>query len=306
MVVIVTVTSAGVVVASASQIWFTEDLYPTTRGYDTAWGKGLVALASLAVLSVLTGPVVGRRLWIFELLVGIAGLGVVIAVSVTHQPHFTNDRWLVEGWYWVALAATICWAIAAGSGALFARGADVSVLRWLWNSLRRDPRPPHTRVTLAFIGAFASALLLLLGALGPWQATPGYSLSGLTNSQDGMLVLGAAFAALLGLVSYWRLGSRRALVEVVVLSAAAGALSIVDLRDIDKSDVASGWGINLDAASSVALALFAIRMFARARSVITPFPIVESTPVDPEPTESGATSPPGTLAGAEPIDRTAR
>jgi hypothetical protein len=89
-----------------------------------------------------------------------------------------------------------------------------------------------------------------------------------------MIVLGAAFLAALGLLSYLRFGSRRVLLAVLLFAIAAAATSIYDLQDIaGQTDVASGWGINLDAEASVALAVSAAILLVRpGRSLIAPAP----------------------------------
>ena len=89
-----------------------------------------------------------------------------------------------------------------------------------------------------------------------------------------MVVLVAAFLAVLGLLSYYRLGTRRALFEVLLLAIAAGATSIYDLYDLSaNTDLASGWGINLAAAASVGLGVSVLMLlFRRGRSLVSTTP----------------------------------
>jgi hypothetical protein len=253
---------AGSTAASTFLVWFREESFATflnqTRGFDTSWGKTFLIVACVgAIFALIAGWSARVWLWIANRFLGLSGIGVVVTAVATHQAGEAASTWTATPGYWVSLGLAIGWPVTALATypARHERGR-----RWL----QRDERPPYTRLTLAFTAAAASAAFLLVGAFGPWQDIGVASRSGLANSQDGMVVLGAAFLALLGLLAYLRLGSRRALLGVLVLAIAAAATSIYDLYDISADGaVSSGWGINLDAEASVALLVSAALLFVR-------------------------------------------
>ena len=256
-------------------------------GYDTAGGWALVLIASLgAGFAIVAGLLGGRRLWLGEVALALAGLGAVIAEGAFHEPGGDRTEWNPTNWYWAAIVVAGAWlVVAAIAGVLIPR----EPVGWL----RRDLNPPSTRVTLAFTAASASAVALVVGAVGPWQTVALASRSGLEGTAEATPALIPALLAVLGLLSYWRLGNRRALFAVPWFAIAAGAWSIYYQVDIYRDDdLNAGWGLNLAAGASVALALSsAIILFHRGRSLLAPVaepgldaqPLVDSSLAEPIP-----------------------
>ncbi|HEY2542065.1 MAG TPA: hypothetical protein VGH92_03335, partial [Gaiellaceae bacterium] len=150
-----------------------------------------------------------RRPWprIANLLLGLAGISAVVVAAATYHVHGNGDQWTAASSYWVALGVTIAWVVSAlGATYRSLRKPSLGFALWL-----HDPYPPVSRWTLMFTSASLSAVFLFVGAIGPWQTIGVASSSGLDNSQDGMIVLAAAFFASLGLLAYFRFGNRRAL-----------------------------------------------------------------------------------------------
>jgi hypothetical protein len=291
--ILATVLLAGAAVASTFRVWFTEDFFTEfvhqARGYDTVSGKSVLVLAGVGAVCALIGSWVVRTwLWIGSTVLGLAGFGAVVAAGATYKPHSSANTWSVTTWFWVSLGLTIGWSVAALATYPSLNRPAHRRIGWL----QRDPNPFRTRLTVAFIAASASSVFLLIGAFGPWQTAGVASNSGLDNSQDGMVVLAAAFMASLSLVSYVGLGSRRALLIVLGLAIVAAATSVYDLHHVaTETDVVSGWGINLDAEASVALVVSALILLIRpGRSLISPPPVASSgsgaASEDPEGVES--------------------
>jgi hypothetical protein len=138
------------------------------------------------------------------------------------------------------------------------------------------------------IWAAASAVLMILGALGPWAKAFGVvSVSG--TDGDGVLVLIAGLIVG-GAVLLHRHGTRVWAVVIGILAALVGAAtSIYDLANIksvvdDSSGfVTVGWGLWVDSIASVS-AVVALLVFAWAGRSTTASPVpVEGAPITGEP-----------------------
>jgi hypothetical protein len=255
--VLVTVLLAAATAASTTQAWFTEEVYGETLGYDTNWGKAALGLAILGGLWALAGGFFSWRLLLLDPLLGLASVAVVAVAGVTHNPKLY--AWEATSWYWAALGVAIGWTVTAAFSAWMRRKPGAPSFIWLYGVLvrwlSRDRRAPSARVTLPFVAATASAVLVVVGACGPWLTVGIASASGLDNSSDGNVILILAFFALLALLAHWRLGSRVALLDVLILGVIAAVVSIQDLHDLGKRDAPTGWGINLAAEASVGVVL---------------------------------------------------
>jgi len=286
--VLVTASLAGAAGASTAMIWFSEEflgLGSRAHGYDTVGGKTMIVLAGLGVICALAGGWIrGPWPWIASLLLALASVGAVVIAAATYKAHGpAATTWTATRGYWVSLAVTIAWSTSVVIAAYVLRRSErFSGMNWLGTDLR----PVRARLTLAFIAAFASCFFALIGALGPWKSAGVASLSGVDGSGDGLIVLGAAFFAALGLLSFLGLGSRRALLEVRVLGVAAAATSIYWLQDIDdESAVATGWGLNLDVCATVVLTgSTLILLFGQGRSLVPPASVetAQSAAAEPE------------------------
>jgi hypothetical protein len=276
---------AGAAAASTSRIWFTDEYVGLrdfkTHGYDVASGKILLIVAALGVVCSLAGGWTVRAWpWVTNLLLGLAGVSAVMVAGATYHEHERGYTWTATQWFWVSLGLTIGWSVFAAVVTFIRKPALSRLLEWLrflleWLRFRPDPNPARARLTLPFVAAFASSVFMLVGALGPWATTGAATRSGLDDFGDGMIVLGAAFLAALGLLSHLGLGNRRVLPAVLGLAIVAAITSIYDIRDIEpRSDVATGWGINLDAGASVVLGLSTLALvFRRGPSLVAPTPV---------------------------------
>lgn len=250
--------------------WFAQS---GTRLSNGSWSDALKivgVVGAFAAIRLAFASRLGDR--IFNVLLSAGAIGCVVVAGVTFQPQspFEQDYWHATGWYWGALATTITWGVLSLLAAFLLRRPAQPPFRWLLSITRRDEEPARTRVTLALVAALAATLALITGAVGPWQTTALGSWSGLDSpNNDAMIILPIAFLALLGLLAYWRLGSRRAAVGVVVLGTIAAIGTIYDIHRYDQGPAVSAWGLNLAAEASVTLAVFSLCLLLPARSLIT-------------------------------------
>lgn len=107
----------------------------------------------------------------------------------------------------------------------------------------------------------ASALLMLVGALGPWIKALGVSVSGTDGSNDGWFVVGAAvFAGVLAALTHRNRGAGLCALIGGVAGLAVSAYDRNNVQDKINSggellrNVATvGWGLNLCLAASISL-----------------------------------------------------
>jgi hypothetical protein len=261
----------SLVCASVYDDWFAEYYYGDNagrgEGIDTPWGKALLFLGAVGFVVSLTAAA-ATWLRFVNLALSLGAIGVMVAAGATHQEGADANEWFVTNWYWAALTLTIAWALVALVAVVpFLRRAAAALGRWIAQALARDSEPPQSRVSTSFVAASVAAMFLLLGAIGPWELGI-LSPSGLTNTNDGLIVLAAGFLSVLALLQYWRLGSRLAVIGVFTLALFSAAVAITDLVDLSNNEVGSGWGINLAAAAAVALGLSAPPLLTRRPSLV--------------------------------------
>jgi hypothetical protein len=129
----------------------------------------------------------------------------------------------------------------------------------------------------------ASALVMVIGAFGPWARVLSLvSVGGTDDGGDGWIVIGAAAVGALALF-LWQTRSRRWLILCVIAGGAALATAIYDRVDIERTtssgiDVGAfvdpGWGIYVAMLGSAGLAASAV-----AGWLVTPD--TAGTPVPP-------------------------
>lgn len=120
------------------------------------------------------------------------------------------------------------------------------------------------RQTGTFWWAVAGTVFLAIGAFGPWAKALLASKSGIEG--DGVLILGAAGAALALLWGYAQRPRRGAAIGTLLVALAAAAVAAIDLADIQsKGDVElfgervnvvqPGWGIYMVLVAAAVLAI---------------------------------------------------
>jgi hypothetical protein len=281
---------AGIACASTFDGWFAEFYYGhpvgAIQGIDTVWGKALLLLGAMGIV-VGFASVAAPRFRIVDVALSLAAIAVVVTAGTTHQASEEANEWLATNSFWAALAVAISWAVVATVSVVpFLRNLAARLAAWLFAP---DTRSPAMRVSTAFVAGSIGAICLFIGAIGPWRADI-VTRSGIAETQDGVAVLLCAFLSMLGLLQYWRLGSRRAVSGIFLLAVVAATVAIIDLDDLSDRGVGSGWGINLGAAAAVTLALAALGLLPRRPSLIGPDSVGEAGPTTAGP-PSSVTSP---------------
>lgn len=112
------------------------------------------------------------------------------------------------------------------------------------------------------LAAFAAAVLMVIGGLGPWVTTGDGLISVNGSDRDGAIVIGSAVVYAIALLT-----GRRRLIWVAALAAlVASVTSVVDLADIASEPLVDpGWGLWLDAAASLVAFVLAAGLRRRAR-----------------------------------------
>lgn len=130
----------------------------------------------------------------------------------------------------------------------------------------QEPTLISDHLSLAIIG-IVSALLVLIGSVGPWATANGQSINGTADGADGIITLicAIAAAATIGATASLPAGVPRIAVQwaTVVFGLAITVIGIIDIQDVNSSGfVSAGWGLWLvvlaGAALTVAGALLAV------------------------------------------------
>jgi hypothetical protein len=124
----------------------------------------------------------------------------------------------------------------------------------------------------------ASALLMLLGAFGPWAKVFGFSVSGTDGSNDGWIVVVVAVVGA-GLF-LWRRGTRYAGLWPVLAGAAGSAVTIYDRQNLSSAGdgelaeglVQVGWGLNLAMLASISFSIAGVVWIRAWTSDASPAP----------------------------------
>jgi hypothetical protein len=142
-----------------------------------------------------------------------------------------------------------------------------------------------------------SAVLMVIGAFGPWVKVLGLSVGGTDGSNDGWLVVAAA--AIGGLLSYVMRNGRGGGVWALLAGIAGVAVTLYDrsnVQDAIKSGGALGaalaevgWGLNLALAASASMAIAGFVYLIKHRDAQQSLP-AELPPPTPPPV--GAPTPP--------------
>jgi hypothetical protein len=159
-----------------------------------------------------------------------------------------------------------------------------------------------------------SAVLMVVGAFGPWVKALGQSVSGTDGSNDGWFVVAAAVIG--GLLFYANRAHRAAGVWALLGGIAGVGITLYDRSNvqnaIDKGGafaqalVQIGWGLNLALAASASMAVAAavhwVTLRAQEQLLLPPAsspPLVATTPTSPAPPSP---APPPTSAPTPPPD----
>jgi hypothetical protein len=155
---------------------------------------------------------------------------------------------------------------------------------------------------------FGSAVLMLLGAFGPWVKALGQSVGGTDGSNDGWLVVAAAVVGIL--LFYAARNSRTAGVWALLGGIAGVAVTLYDRSRVQSAIdqggaltqalVQVGWGLNLALAGSVSMTIAAAVYWLKAREHVQalrpPSSVPSPTPAPPVP------APPSAMAPTPPPD----
>lgn len=113
---------------------------------------------------------------------------------------------------------------------------------------------------------YGSAAFMVIGSIGPWATALGQSVSGIDNTNDGWLVVGAA---VLGALLFRAGQNSRAGSVFALLGAAAGtAITLYDRQHIQNAINQGGafvqalahvgWGLNVALIASISMGISAI------------------------------------------------
>jgi hypothetical protein len=149
-----------------------------------------------------------------------------------------------------------------------------------------------------------SAVLMVVGAFGPWVKALGQSVSGTDGSNDGWLVVAAAVIG--GLLFYATRTSRSAGVWALLGGIAGIGITLYDRSHVQhainqggalaRALVQIGWGLNLALAASVSMTIAAAVYLYNSREqeqALTP-------PSSVRPSTPAASSLPGPTSAAPP------
>ena len=111
----------------------------------------------------------------------------------------------------------------------------------------------------------AGIALLVLGALGPWVTTTGFSESGLNSDGIITLILGLIAGGFLFLAHRRKTAPSRIAIGIIAILCLA--IAIIDINNVNDTDLgvpgfeaSVGWGLWVTAAGSVVLAVSAVLM----------------------------------------------
>ncbi len=158
-------------------------------------------------------------------------------------------------------------------------------------SLSAHSSAPPAPLSIPFWWALASAIAMVVGAIGPWiKAPPGISISGIDGSNDGWLVIVVAVFAALFAYPATRYRSRGVHGLTLLTGAAGVAITAHDRHNIHNRLGGGavgrlahvGWGLNLALLASLSLIAAALVLLA-VTSTATP---VEEAPVPADVDES--------------------
>jgi hypothetical protein len=143
-----------------------------------------------------------------------------------------------------------------------------------------------------------SAVLMIVGAFGPWVHALGISVAGTDGSNDGWIVIVAA--AVGGLCFYKIRSERTGAVWAIIAGIVGIAVTLYDRTNMQhaikkggafaQALVQVGWGLNLALVASVSLAVAGVVVFRRAAGDTSASPL--PPPVSPPPSSVPPTPPP--------------